>query len=143
MIEDEKADEIIVSIRSLMKDFRMTAYDEDSGLGFLRHVLVKRGFATNQVMVVMVTATPIFPAKNNFVKALRKIHPEITTIVQNITQKRTNLILGDRQNVLFGTGYIEDILLGLKFRISPASFYQINPVQTRVLYEKAIEFADL
>ena len=143
MIEDEKADEIIVSIRSLMKDFRMTAYDEDSGHGFLRHVLVKRGFATNQVMVVMVTATPIFPAKNNFVKALRKIHPEITTIVQNINQKRTNLILGDRQNVLFGTGYIEDILLGLKFRISPASFYQINPVQTRVLYEKAIEYADL
>lgn len=143
MTEDKKADEIIVSIRSLMKDFRMTAYNENTGRGFLRHVLVKRGFTTNQIMVVMVTGTPIFPAKNNFVKALRKIHPEITTIVQNINMKPTNLVLGDRQNVLFGTGYIEDVLCGLTFRISPASFYQINPFQTEVLYGKAMELADL
>ena len=136
MTEDKKADEIIVSIRSLMKSFRMTAYNEDTGRGFLRHVLVKRGFTTNQIMVVMVTGTPIFPAKNNFVKALRKLHPEITTIVQNINMKPTNLVLGDRQNILFGTGYIEDVLCGLTFRISPASFYQINPVQTEVLMAK-------
>ena len=89
------------------------------------------------------TGTPVFPSKNNFVKAILKQFPEITTIVQNINPYRTNLVLGDNQKVLYGKGYIEDILCGCRFRISPKSFYQINPVQTEVLYGKAIEFANL
>ena len=121
----------------------MTTYNEDTGKGFLRHILVKRGFATNQIMLVLVTGTPVFPSKNNFVKAILKQFPEITTIVQNINPYRTNLVLGDNQKVLYGKGYIEDILCGCRFRISPKSFYQINPVQTEVLYGKAIEFANL
>ena len=91
----------------------------------------------------MVTGTPVFPSKNNFVKAITKQFPEIKTVVQNINPYRTNLVLGDVQKVLYGKGYIEDILCGCKFRISPKSFYQINPVQTEVLYNKAIEFANL
>ena len=142
-IEDTLADEIIVAIRKLLPSFRLTTYNEDTRKGFLRHVLVKRAFATNEVMVVLVTGTPIFPSKNNFVKALRKDFPQITTVVQNINPHRTNLVLGERQNVLFGKGYIEDVLCGCRFRISPKSFYQINPVQTEVLYGKAIEFASL
>ena len=94
-------------------------------------------------MLVLVTGTPVFPSKNNFVKAILKQFPEITTIVQNINPYRTNLVLGDNQKVLYGKGYIEDILCGCRFRISPKSFYQINPVQTEVLYGKAIEFANL
>jgi len=143
LIEDEKADEIIVTVRKLVKAFKLTVYDERKGNGFLRHVLVKHGFATGEIMVVLVTGTSVFPSKNNFVKELLKRHPEITTIVQNINNKFTSMVLGEKETVLFGKGYIEDVLCGLTFRISPKSFYQINPVQTEILYGKAIEFADL
>ena len=94
-------------------------------------------------MLVLVTGTPVFPSKNNFVKAITKEFPEIKTVIQNINPYRTNLVLGDVQKILYGKGYIEDILCGCKFRISPKSFYQINPIQTEVLYGKAIEFAKL
>ena len=143
MIEDKKADEIIVSIRNMLPGFRMYPYDEDRRTGFLRHVLVKRGFATGEIMVVIVGAVNIFASKNNFVKALLKKHPEITTIVFNVNPADTNLVLGERESVLYGRGYIEDELCGCRFRISPRSFYQINPVQTKVLYDKAMELARL
>ena len=143
MTEDVTADKIIVAVRKMLKSFKLTTYDEDLQKGFLRHVLVKRGFATNQVMLVLVTGTPVFPSKKNFVKAITKQFPEIKTVVQNINPYRTNLVLGEQQKVLFGKGYIEDILCGCKFRISPKSFYQINPVQTEILYGKAIDFAEL
>ena len=143
MIEDKKADEIIGTIRGMLKSFKIKTYDEDTGYGLLRHVLVKRGFATNQVMVVLVTASPVFPSRNNFVKALREKHPEITTIIQNINDRGTSMVLGDREKVLYGKGYIEDVLCGYTFRISSKSFYQINPVQTEKLYAKAIELAGL
>lgn len=141
--EDVIADKIIVAVRKLLPSFKMTTYNEDTGKGFLRHILVKRGFATNQIMLVLVTGTPVFPSKNNFVKAILKQFPEITTIVQNVNNYNTNLVLGNNQKVLYGKGYIEDILCGCRFRISPKSFYQINPVQTEVLYNKAMEYADL
>ena len=143
MIEDKKADAIIVTIRKLLVSFKLTAYNEFNRTGFLRHVLVKRAFATGEVMVVLVTATNLFPGKNSFVAALRKAHPEITTIIHNVNDRFTSLILGERQTVLYGDGYITDILCGLKFRISAQSFYQINPVQTQVLYNTAMEYAAL
>ena len=143
LIEDKKADEIILTIRKLVKDFKLTVYDERKGNGFLRHVLVKRGFATNEIMVVLVTGTGVFPSKNNFIKALLNVHPEITTIVQNINNKFTSMVLGEKETVLYGKGYIEDVLCGCTFRISPKSFYQINPIQTEILYGKAIDFAGL
>lgn len=141
-LENEKADEIIVTIRSLLKSFKLKTYDEDTGYGFLRHVLIRTAHSTGQIMVVLVTGTPIFPSKNNFIKVLRSKHPEITTIVQNINDKRTSMVLGERQQVLYGKGYIEDVLCGKRFRISPKSFYQVNSVQTEILYNKAIEAAD-
>lgn len=142
MIEDQLADEIIGTIRKLAKSFKMKTYNEDTGYGLLRHVLVKRGFATGQVMVVIVTGTHVFLSRNNFVKALVQAHPEITTVIHNINDKRTSMVLGEREKVMYGKGYIEDILCGKKFRISAKSFYQINPVQTEVLYGKAIEVAE-
>jgi len=143
MIEDQKADEIIQSIRGLLKSFKIRTYDEDTGYGLLRHVLVKRGFTTNEIMVVLVTASPVFPSKNNFVGAIRKLHPEITTIIQNVNARGTSMVLGDKEKTLFGKGYIEDVLCGCTFRISSKSFYQVNPVQTEVLYKKAIDAAGL
>ena len=143
MTEDETADKIIVDIRNMIPKFKIWTYDEDKGTGFLRHVLVKRGFTSGEVMVVIVGASGYFPMKKKFTAALLEMHPEITTVVLNINPKNTNLVLGDKEEILYGNGYIEDTLCGCVFRISPKSFYQINPVQTEKLYNKAMEFAQL
>ena len=143
MIHNMKADEIIVSIRNLLKSFKIKTYDEDTGYGLLRHVLVRSGFHSGEIMVVLVLSSPIFPSKNNFIKALRQLHPEITTIILNVNDKSTSMVLGEREIVIYGKGYIEDTLCGKVFRISPKSFYQVNPVQTEVIYSKAIDFAGL
>lgn len=143
LIEDQKADEIICSIRELMKSFKLLPYDEVTQRGFLRHVLVKRGFATNQIMVVLVAGTPVFPAKKRFTEALLKLHPEITTILMNLNDRYTSMVLGEQEKVLYGPGKIQDVLCGCRFQISAKSFYQINPAQTEVLYRKAMEYADL
>ena len=143
LIENQKADEIIATIRSLLKGFKIKTYNEDTGYGLLRHVLVRTGHATGQILVVLVLASPVFPSKNNFVKALLERHPEITSIVLNVNDKRTSMVLGEREIVLYGKGYIEDDLCGYTFRISPRSFYQINAIQTEKLYRKAITFASL
>ena len=142
-IEDQKADEVIQTIRKLAKSFKIKIFNEDSGYGLLRHVLIRTGRKTGEMLVVLVVASPVFPSKNNFVKALRKEHPEITSIVLNINDKKTSMILGERNIVLYGKGYIQDELCGYTFRISPHSFYQVNPVQTERLYKKAIRLADL
>ena len=94
-------------------------------------------------MVVLVLGSPILPSKNNFVKALRKLHPEITTVVLNVNDKKTSMVLGEKETVIYGKGYIEDTLCGCTFRISPKSFYQVNPVQTEKLYGTALEYAGL
>lgn len=143
LIEDEKSQEIIRTIRGMLKSFKMKTYDEDTGYGLLRHVLVRRGFTTGEIMVVLVLGSPILPSKNNFVKALRKEHPEITTVVLNVNDKKTSMVLGEKEKTIYGPGYIRDVLCGCTFRISPKSFYQVNPVQTEVLYQTAIRFADL
>ena len=143
MIEDKTSQEIIRAIRDMLKSFRIKTYDEDTGYGLLRHVLVRRGFSTDEIIVVLVVASPIFPSKNNFVKALRKKFPQISTVVLNVNDKKTSMVLGERDIVLYGKGFIRDRLCGCTFRISPQSFYQVNPVQTELLYKTAIEYAGL
>lgn len=143
MIEDKISQEIIRTIRDMLKSFRIKTYDEDTGYGLLRHVLVRRGFFTDEIMVVIVIGSPIFPSKNNYVKALRKKYPQITTVVLNVNDKKTSMVLGERDIVIYGKGYIRDTLCGCTFRISPQSFYQVNPVQTEILYKTAIEYAGL
>lgn len=143
LIENRKADEIIVSVRGLLKSFKIRPYNEDTGYGLLRHVLVRTGQATGEIMVVLVLSSPVLPSKNNFVKALLKLHPEITTIVINVNDRNTSMVLGEREQVIYGKGYIEDRLCGKTFRISPKSFYQVNPIQAEKLYGKVAEYAGL
>ncbi len=143
LIEDRKSQEIIKTIRELLPSFKIKTYDEDTGYGLLRHVLIRRGFSSGEIMVVLVLGSPILPSKNNFVKALRKVHPEITTVVLNVNDKRTSMVLGEKEKPIYGPGFIKDQLCGCTFRISPKSFYQVNPVQTEILYGKAIEYAGL
>ena len=142
-IENEEADAIIRDIKNMLRSFRIKTYDEDTGYGLLRHVLVRKGYHSGQIMVVLVLADAILPSKNNFVKALRKNHPDISTVVINVNDKRTSMVLGERNITVYGKGYIEDSLLGCTFRISPNSFYQVNPKQTEILYRKAIDCAGL
>ena len=142
-MENGKAGEIIGSVRELAKSFKIKAYDEDSGYGLLRHVLVRVGHATGEIMVVLVLGSPILPSKKNFIRELCKLHPEITTILINVNNKKTSMVLGDREQVIYGKGYIEDVLCGKRFKISAKSFYQVNAVQTETLYRKAAQYAKL
>jgi len=143
LIEDAQASAIVQTVRELLASFKIWIYNEDTGRGLMRHILIRKGMSTKQIMVVLVTAEAEFPHKNNFVAELRARHPEITTIVQNINPVNTTFILGDKNKPLYGEGYIEDVLCGLRFRISPNSFYQVNSAQTQVLYKKAIAAAGL
>lgn len=143
LLEDSRANKIAVSVRKLCEDFKIYAFDHRSGKGFLRHILVRIGYETNEIMVVLVTSKGDFRSKTAFVNALLKLHPEITTIVWNINNTDKGLMLGEKSEVLFGNGYITERMLGLEFRISPKSFFQVNPVQTRVLYSKVAELASL
>ncbi len=142
-IEDERSSPILESIKELMKIHKIPAYDEDTRKGIIRHVLIKTSLAFSEIMVVLVTNADSFPGRGNFTKALKEARPEITTIVQNINTRSTNVILGERENILFGRGYIQDKLHGLVFNISSKSFYQVNPVQAEKLYDLAIKMADL
>ena len=141
LLEDLRADRIIQTVFALMESFKLRVYDEDRGTGFLRYVQVRTARSTKQVMVTLVTADYVFPPAKKFVNALVKRHPEITTVVQNINDKQTTMVLGDREKVLFGPGYIEDVLCKKRFRISSRSFYQVNSLQTEKLYNIALDYA--
>ena len=142
-IQNKTANKILHTIKKLADEFHLPAYNEDTKQGLLRHVLIRCGYATGQIMVVLVVADTNFPGRSHFVEKLRAAHPEITTIIQNINSQKTSMVLGERENILYGSGYIVDELCGLKFRISPKSFYQVNPEQAKVLYQTAIQFAGL
>lgn len=143
LVHDDYANQIIRSIVDIMNKGKFEPYDEDRGTGSIRHILIRRGHITKQTMVVIVTGTKTFPGSKNFTRELLKRHPDITTVVHNINDRKTSMVLGQSQKPLYGRGYIEDVLCGLRFRISPKSFYQINSSQTELLYGKALEFAGL
>ncbi|MCQ2507608.1 MAG: 23S rRNA (uracil(1939)-C(5))-methyltransferase RlmD [Dorea sp.] len=143
MIEDEQAQKIISTIKGLMKSFKVRTYDEDTQRGTLRHVLIRKGYYTGEILVVLVLGSNIFPSKNNFCKELLKLHIEITTLVLNYNPKKTTFVLGEKEEVFYGPGFIYDEICGKKFRISPKSFFQINTLQTEILYKTAIDYAGL
>ena len=142
MICDNKANEIINSICKLVEKYKISIFDERAYKGCLRHVLI-RATNTGEYMVVLVTGSYTIYKKDLLIKDIIKYNPCVKTIVQNINNKHTSMILGDKNNVLYGDGYVIDELCGLRFKISPSSFYQVNKSQTEVLYKEAIKAADL
>lgn len=142
-IQDEISDKIVGTIKELMLKMHYNAYDEDKRTGLIRHVMIKRSVATKEIMVVIVTGSEIFPGCQNFVKALIARYKDISTIIQNVNNKKTSAVLGDKEKVIYGKGFIYDILLGKKFKISAKSFYQVNSSQCAVLYSQALECAAL
>lgn len=143
LVENEQAQQIIRTIRQLCKRYKVQPYNEDRGTGFLRHAVVRVGHESGEVLVTLVTNGDEFPASKSFCRELVKKCPFVTTVVQNINKRQTNVILGQEERRLYGPGFILDTLCGLSFRISSRSFYQVNATQTSVLYDKAIEFARL
>lgn len=141
LIENEEAKRIIRAVRDLMGRFGIEPYREDAGTGFLRHAVVRVGHTSGEILVTLVTNGRAFPGSKAFCRELVKRCPRITSIVQNVNERQTNVILGEREQTLYGPGFILDKLCGSSFRISSQSFYQVNAVQTEVLYERAIELA--
>lgn len=142
LLDKPVADKIASTVCKLAKSFKMTVYDYHKTSGFLRHILVRTSSDNSEVMVVIVASTALFQSKKKFVNALLSRHPEITTVVFNVSES-DKMMLGDREEVLFGKGYITDRLLGKQFCISSNSFYQVNHKATELLYSKAIEMAKL
>ena len=142
-IESSKASEIIKQFKVLIKEFHFEPYNEDTGYGLFRHILIRTSYHYDDVMVTLVTTQDEFKCRNNFVKEFIKRCPNIKCLVQNINSRDTNVILGEKERILFGSGHIKDSILGIDFLISSKSFFQVNPVQVEKLYSKAIEFAEL
>ncbi len=139
LVEAPGVRNILNDVARIADDLHIPAYQEDSGRGVLRHAVVRKGFATNDVLLTLVTNGPRLPHAEAFLTRLIKRHPEITSVVQNINDRRTNAILGTRNQTLFGPGIMHDELLSCTFEIGPTSFYQTNPAQTEVLYQLALE----
>lgn len=143
LIENRQADAIVQTVYELLPSFKLKVYDPDTGYGILRAVQVRTAHATGEILLTLVTAGPLFPSRSNLVKALVQRHPEITSIVQNIKDNDSSMVLGNREKVLYGKGFVEDVLLGRRFRISSRSFYQVNSIQTEKLYNIAVDAAGL
>ena len=142
-IEDKRAASILWDIKELIKKMGIPTYNEDNGRGILRYVLIRTSYHYNELMVVLVTSMLNFPGQRNFVDSLIKLHPEITSIVENVNSRHTNVILGNKEKILYGPGFIKDDILGLTFEISPSSFFQVNPEQVEVLYKTALDLIDI
>lgn len=141
-IQAKENEAIIKCIRSFIQEENISIYEEESHQGLLRHILTRVGFVTGEIMVCLVINGNDLPGKEKLIERLRTI-PGMKSISININRDRTNVILGNKVKPLWGEPYITDYIGEVKFRISPLSFYQVNPVQTRILYEKALEFAGL
>ena len=143
LIQDETSNRAAEITKEWMKKYSINPYDEITSTGTVRHLVIRKGFKTGEVMMVIVTNTENLPHKNEFIDMMVKSIPGLKSIIQNINTNNTNVILGDKCITLWGDGSIYDYIGKFKFNISPLSFFQVNPVQTDVLYSKALEFTKL
>ncbi|MFD1886734.1 23S rRNA (uracil(1939)-C(5))-methyltransferase RlmD [Paenibacillus wenxiniae] len=143
LIQDSRNDELVNKVKAIGQELHIQPYNEETGEGILRHVVVKIGFATNEMMIVLVTNGERLPRKREWIERIRAEMPQVVSICQNINTKQTNVIFGDETRTLWGRDVIHDYIGDVKFAISARSFYQVNPVQTEVLYEKAVQYAGL
>ena len=143
LVQTEDADQIVAKVKELATTHQIEPYNESNQTGVLRHVVVRKGFNTNEIMVVLVTFTSELPKQELLIKDLTTAFPAIKSIVHNVNPVATNVIFGDKTTTIYGTDYITDTLDELRFLISARSFYQINPLQTEILYKTALDFAEI
>src|SRR5699024_11056552 len=143
IIQDEVNDDMVDVVREIATKLGITAYDEKKDRGILRHIVVRTGARTGETMVVLITRTEKLPYQQQLIDEITKHHPHVKSLVHNINKQKTNVILGKQTNVMWGEPYIHETIGDSTFGISARSFYQVNPKQTDVLYEKALEYAQL
>ena len=143
LIQHEQNDTAIQIVKDICQRYGISAYKEEKNKGILRHVMTRYGYTTEDMMIVLVTRTPDLPHRKQIVKEIVDSIPAVKAIVQNINPKQTNVIFGEKTKVLWGSEVIYDYIGDIKFAISARSFYQVNPKQTKILYEKALEYAAL
>lgn len=143
VIQTKSTEKVIKLVRDFMKKYEVPGYSKRNATGVIRHIVTKVSFKTGDMMIIIVTNSPKFPHKEEFIAMINKEMPSVKSIIQNINSKRTNLVLGERNKIIYGHGKIIDYIGDLQFKISPNSFFQVNPKQTQLLYEKALKFADL
>ncbi|MEB7435496.1 23S rRNA (uracil(1939)-C(5))-methyltransferase RlmD [Staphylococcus pasteuri] len=143
LIQDEKHQQVMNDVKQLISELNISVYNEKTKKGLLRHLVVRTGHYTNQMMIILVTNGKAFNQANQLVEALVKLHPNVTSIKQNINDAHSNVIMGRKSITLYGTDEIEDKLSEITFNISDQSFYQINSHQTEKLYNQALEYAQL
>ena len=143
LIQHARANAILQTICTVATDMKLEAYDEDRGTGTLRHAYLRVSHANQEVLVVIVIGSKDLPGSRSFVQKIVSAHPEIRTVILNWNRENTSMILGPKDKVLYGKGYIEDEIDGMVFRISAHTFYQVNPVQTEVMYSTALQYAQL
>ena len=142
-LDDEECQAVIRTVCRLAKEFGLPVYNEVRKTGLLRHVMVRKSRATGEMMAILVAASPEMHGKTKFVQQLTAAHPKVTSVILNVNDRRTSMVLSTKNVTLFGPGYLTDTLCGLSFKLSPASFFQVNPVMTEPLYETAVDFAAL
>jgi 23S rRNA (uracil1939-C5)-methyltransferase len=143
LIQIPEVNEAVQTVKEICNGLGISAYHEESHKGVLRHIMARYGKETGELMVVIITRTAEIPQKNLLVEQIVARLPKVKSIVHNVNSKRTNVILGEKTSTLWGNEVIYDYIGNVKFAISALSFYQVNPDQTRVLYEKALEYAEL
>ncbi|EKB45388.1 23S rRNA (uracil-C(5))-methyltransferase RlmCD [Solibacillus isronensis B3W22] len=143
LIQTGEADVVMADLKRELEILGVRPYDEKSHQGMLRHVVVRKGRATGEVMVVLVTKSKKFPQASAVIEKIRALIPNVTSIVQNVNGEKTNVIFGNDTFTLWGKDTIEDTIGNVRFEISARSFYQVNPVQTEVLYKQALDYAQL
>ncbi|UPK44721.1 23S rRNA (uracil(1939)-C(5))-methyltransferase RlmD [Paenibacillus pabuli] len=143
LIQHEHNDEVVAKVKEIGSHLGISAYNEETGRGLLRHVVVKKAFRTGEMMLVLVTNGRDIPHKDEWIGSIREAIPHVASICQNVNKKQTNVIFGDETRVLWGRDVIYDYIGDVQFAISARSFYQVNPVQTEVLYGKTVEYAGL
>ncbi len=143
LIQQSENDRVVQAIKEICGKYGIKAYNEERHKGWLRHIMVRYGAVTGEMMVVFITRTNDFPHKAKIIEEITAAFQHVKSIVQNINPKKTNVIFGDETHVIWGEEYIYDTIGGIKFAISARSFYQVNPEQTKVLYDKALEYAEL
>ncbi|MED4609994.1 23S rRNA (uracil(1939)-C(5))-methyltransferase RlmD, partial [Paenibacillus validus] len=143
LIQHEQNDDVVRAVKRVAGELGIRAYNEETGRGMLRHVVARYGFNTGEIMVVLITNGESIPHRDELVGLIREAVPGVTSICQNVNTQQTNVIFGDRTLVLWGRDVIYDTIGDVRFAISARSFYQVNPVQTEVLYRKALDFAAL
>lgn len=142
-IQDPAIDHAIVVVRDLLRKYQLDAYDEQTHRGDIKTIMVRRGYYSHEMMIVIVTRRKKLPVAEALVAGIRAVLPEVTSIIQNVNSEATNVMMGDTNKTLWGADYITDTLLGKTFEIGPLSFYQVNPQSTELLYQLAIDKADL